>query len=116
MAVGTCLLFGLLPALRATRIAPASAMRAGGRGLTAGRERFSLRRALVVAQVSLSLVLLVGALLFVRSLGKLLAVDAGFRPQGITAVDLDLRPAHYAKDRCRLPTANCSIAFAPPRA
>ena len=102
MAVGTCLLFGLLPALRATRIAPASAMRAGGRGLTAGRERFSLRRALVVAQVSLSLVLLVGALLFVRSLGKLLAVDAGFRPQGITAVDLDLRPAHYAKDRLPL--------------
>ena len=72
VAVGTCLLFGLLPALRATRIAPASAMRAGGRGLTAGRERFGLRRLLVVAQVSLSLVLLVGALLFVRSLQKLL--------------------------------------------
>ena len=102
VAVGTCLLFGLLPALRATRIAPASAMRASGRGLTAGRERFSLRRALVVAQVSLSLVLLVGALLFVRSLEKLLAVDAGFRPEGITAVDLDLRPAHYAKDRLPL--------------
>ena len=82
VAAGTCLLFGLLPALRATRVAPASAMRAGGRGLTAGRERFTLRRALVVAQVSLSLVLLVGALLFVRSLQKLLAVDAGFRPAG----------------------------------
>jgi putative ABC transport system permease protein len=99
IAVGTCLLFGLLPALRATRLAPASAMRAGGRGLTAGRERFGLRRVLVVAQVSLSLVLLVGALLFVRSLQKLLAVDAGFRAEGITAVNLDLRPAHYAKDR-----------------
>ena len=99
IAVGTCLLFGLLPALRATRIAPSSAMRASGRGLTSGRERFSLRRALVVAQVSLSLVLLVGALLFVRSLQKLAAVDAGFRPEGITAVTLDLRPAHYAKDR-----------------
>jgi len=99
VAVGTCLLFGLLPALRATRIAPASAMRAGGRGLTAGRERFGLRRMLVVAQVSLSLVLLVGALLFVRSLQKLLAVDAGFRAEGVTVVDLDLRPAHYPKDR-----------------
>jgi predicted permease len=99
IAVGTCLLFGLLPALRATRIAPASAMRTGGRGLTAGRERFGLRRALVVAQVSLSLVLLVGALLFVRSLQKLLAVDAGFRAEGITTVNLDLRPAHYTKDR-----------------
>jgi putative ABC transport system permease protein len=102
VAIGTCLLFGLLPALRATRIAPASAMRAGGRGLTAGRERFGLRRLLVVAQVSLSLVLLVGALLFVRSLQKLLAVDAGFRPEGLTLVSLDLRPAHYAKDRLAL--------------
>jgi predicted permease len=99
IAVGTCLLFGLAPALRATRITPASAMRAGGRGLTAGRERFGLRRLLVVAQVSLSLVLLVGALLFVRSLQKLLAVDAGFRAEGVTAVSLDMRPAHYAKDR-----------------
>ena len=99
VAAGTCLLFGLLPALRATRISPASAMRAGGRGLTAGRERFGLRRLLVVAQVSLSLVLLVGALLFVRSLQKLLSVDAGFRAEGITVVDLDLRPAHFAKNR-----------------
>ncbi|MDR3699319.1 MAG: ABC transporter permease [Candidatus Sulfopaludibacter sp.] len=99
VAAGTCLLFGLLPALRATRISPASAMRAGGRGLSAGRERFGLRRLLVVAQVSLSLVLLVGALLFVRSLRKLLSVDAGFHAEGITVVDLDLRPAHYAKDR-----------------
>src|SRR5262249_46653704 len=55
VAVLTCILFGLAPALRATRVQPASAMRAGGRGLTAGRERFSLRRTLVVAQVALSM-------------------------------------------------------------
>jgi putative ABC transport system permease protein len=95
----TCLLFGLAPALRATNIAPASAMRAGGRGLTSGRERFSLRRALVVAQISFSLVLLVGALLFVRSLQKLLDIQPGFRPEGIVAMNLDLRPAHYSKER-----------------
>ncbi len=99
VAVLTCLLFGLAPAIRATSIAPASAMRSGGRGLTAGRERFSLRRALVVAQVSLSLVLLVGAFLFVRSLQKLLDVQPGFRPEGIVAVSLDLRPGHYSKER-----------------
>jgi hypothetical protein len=102
MALGTCLLFGLLPAIRATRIAPAAAMRAGGRGLTAGRERFSLRRALVVTQVSLSLVLLVGALLFVRSLQKLLTTDVGFRPEGIVSVDFDLSQPKYPKDRIRL--------------
>jgi len=99
IALVTCLLFGLAPALRATRIAPASAMRAGGRGLTAGRERFSLRRGLVVAQVALSLVLLVGALLFVGSLRKLMAVDPGFRVQGIVQADLNFQRAHYAKER-----------------
>ncbi len=99
VAVLTCLLFGLAPAIRATSIAPASAMRSGGRGLTTGHDRFSLRRALVVAQISLSLVLLVGAFLFVRSLQKLLDIQPGFRPEGIVAVDLDLRPGHYSKDR-----------------
>jgi putative ABC transport system permease protein len=99
MAVVTCVLFGLVPALRATRVAPASVMRASGRGLTAGREKFSLRRVLVVAQVAMSLVLLAGALLFVRSLQKLLAVDPGFRPEGIVAVSVDYRAAHFPKER-----------------
>ena len=58
-------------------------MKASGRGLTAGRERFSLRRALVVVQVALSLALIAGALLFSRSLNKLATVDAGFRQDGI---------------------------------
>jgi len=99
MAVGTCLLFGLLPALRATRIAPAAAMRAGGRGTTAGRERYGLRRVLVTAQVALSLVLLVGALLFVRSLQKLLDVQPGFRPEGVVAVNVDISPGKYPTER-----------------
>jgi predicted permease len=99
IAIITCLLFGLLPAVRATRIQPASAMRGSGRGVTAGRERFGLRRALVVAQVALSLVLVVGAMLFVRSLQKLLAVDMGFRPDGLITVSLDLRGPGFDKQR-----------------
>jgi putative ABC transport system permease protein len=99
VAMLTCILFGLAPALRATRTSPASVMRATGRGLTSGREKFSLRRILVVAQVAMSLVLLAGALLFVRSLQKLLAVDPGFRPEGIVAVGVDYRAAHFPKDR-----------------
>src|SRR5262249_37321306 len=102
IAVLTCMLFGLAPALRATRVAPASAMRASGRGLTAGRGRFSLRRGLVVVQVALSMVLLVGALLFVRSLQKLLLVDVGFRPEGVTGVYLDMSRAHFSKERLPL--------------
>jgi predicted permease len=99
VALATCLLFGLLPALRATRVAPAAAMRAGGRSMTAGRERYGLRRALVTAQVALSLVLLVGAVLFVRSLQKLLDVQPGFRPEGIVAVNIDITSAKYPKER-----------------
>ena len=99
LGVITCLLFGLLPAWRGTALAPAAVMRAGGRGLTSGRERFGLRRALVVTQVALSLVLLTGALVFVRSLQNILSVDPGFRPEGIVAVSLDLERPSYPKDR-----------------
>ena len=89
MAVLTCVLFGLTPALRASRVAPTEAMKASGRGLTAGRERFTLRRALVVAQVALSLVLVAGALLFSRSLGKLLSAEVGFRQEGVLIAQVD---------------------------
>ncbi|MGA9475514.1 MAG: ABC transporter permease [Terriglobales bacterium] len=99
LAVLTCFLFGLAPALRATRTGSADALKAGGRGNTAGRDRFGLRRALVTVQVALSLVLLVGALLFSRSLGKLLSVDPGFRANGIFIADLDLTQLKLAPDR-----------------
>lgn len=95
LAIGTCLLFGLVPALRSTLLSPAAAMRASGRTTTAGRERFSLRRALVMGQVALSLLLLVGALLFVRSFHKLLTTDAGFKPENVLAVQIDFGKASY---------------------
>jgi len=84
VAILTCAAFGVLPALRASQAQPAAAMKAGGRGMTAGRERFSLQRLMVVTQVSVSLVLLVGALLFVRSFRNLLTFDPGMRESGIT--------------------------------
>lgn len=101
LAVVTCLLFGLVPALRATRTGPGAVLKDGGHGMTAGRERFSLRRALVVAQVALSLVLVAGALLFSRSLGKLLTVDTGFRQEGVLTArvrfhQLNLPPERYS--------------------
>ena len=90
LAILTCILFGLAPALRATRANPGAAMKSGGRGLTASRERFGLRRMLVVSQIAMSLVLLVGALLFARSLRNLLTLDTGFRKDGILIADIDL--------------------------
>jgi putative ABC transport system permease protein len=94
LAVATCLVFGLTPAIRATAAEPGAAMKAGSRGSTDTRERFGLRRGLVVVQVALSLVLVVGALLFVRSLRNLLLLDAGFRQDGILIVNLDVRGAN----------------------
>ncbi len=99
LSVLTCLLFGLLPALRATYLSPASTMRAGNRSFTTGRAQSSLRRTLVVAQVALSLVLLFGALLFVRSLNNLLTIDAGFRPEGILTVTIDFSKAQFPRAR-----------------
>ena len=89
IATLTCVLFGLAPALRATRVSPQSAMKAGGRGMTATHERFSMRRALVAAQVAMSLVLLFGAMLFTRTLRNLLTVQAGFQESGVLVTDLD---------------------------
>ena len=91
IALLTTILFGMVPAFRAARVAPAAVLKSAGRNLAGGRERFSLRGGLVVSQVAFSLVLLVGAMLFVRSLKNILSVDAGFQTSGIVEADLDFR-------------------------
>lgn len=88
-----CLLFGLAPAFRATRTSPAQVMRAEGRGMTDSRERFNLRRALVVGQLAVSLVLVTGALLFGGTLYNLSRVDVGFDPTDVIQMDVDFRHA-----------------------
>jgi putative ABC transport system permease protein len=91
VATVTGLLFGLMPAWRAGRVDPQVAMKAQGRGVAEGHSRFGLGRALVVAQVALSLVLIVGAGLLLGSWRKLATVDPGFRPQQVLLVDADIR-------------------------
>lgn len=98
LAMLTCLLFGLAPAIRATRGAPADAMR-GGRGSTSTAERYGLRRALVVAQISLSFVLLVGALLFGQSLRNLLAAETGMDSEGVLIATIDARLPNLEPER-----------------
>ncbi|HYP14347.1 MAG TPA: ABC transporter permease [Bryobacteraceae bacterium] len=88
LALFTCVLFGLAPAIRATSTPPSSAMH-GGRGQTGSVERNGLRRMLVIAQISLSLVLLVGALLFGRSLHNLLTADSGLIADGVLVASID---------------------------
>jgi predicted permease len=82
----TSMLFGLVPALRVSFVDPITAMRQSSRGLTVDRHRARFQRGLVVGQIAVSLVLIVSALLFVRSFRNLTLVDAGFEPEGTVAV------------------------------
>ncbi len=91
MSLTTCVLFGLAPALNATRVSASSLMRATTRGATSGREAVGLRRALVVAQVTLSVVLLFGSLLFARSLRNLVTLDPGFDTDGVVTASINFR-------------------------
>ncbi len=81
LATATALLFGVVPALQATRADLVSDLKDGARGASTGRSR--LRSSLLVAQVAISLVLLVGAGLFVRGLQRALSTDLGFRTDGV---------------------------------
>jgi predicted permease len=87
VAIATTLLFGIAPALLATRVPPMEAMKDQGRGGTSGRQaRFP--STLVLAQVSLSLMLLVAAGLFVRTFTSLAKLDLGFVPQSVLVMNV----------------------------
>jgi putative ABC transport system permease protein len=89
LAILTTVLFGLAPALRVGSVPPGSVLKTGGRGMSAGRERFRLQRVLVASQVALSLVLLAGALLFARSLQNLMTRNLGFQQNGVLVTNVD---------------------------
>lgn len=99
VALLTGLVVGLLPAFRATRVNLNESLREGGRGGTGGIERHRARNALVVAQVAGSLVVLVTAGLFVRSLANARSVDFGFDPHNVLNVTMD--PAQLGYDEVR---------------
>ncbi len=102
MSTVTGLLFGLVPALRATRRAVAPTLRAAGRGSSAGAGARRLRDGLVVAELALSLVLLAGAGLMVKSMLRLQTVDPGFRPEGVLAARLRMGGERYDATSARL--------------
>ncbi len=99
MAATTCLLFGLVPALRATKMGTGAALKGSSRSTTAGRERNGLRRGLVVSQIALSLVLLFAALLFSRSFVNLISGKAGFRAEGVLLTAIDASRTNLTPER-----------------
>ncbi len=92
----TGVLFGLAPAILAARQDPNAALRRGGRAGEGGISA-RIRRALVVAEVALSLVLLAGAGLMIRSLSSVLRISPGFRSDHLLTMQIDLRSDRYTK-------------------
>ncbi len=91
LAVLTTVLFGLAPAFRATRVTLSESMKQAGPGPAEGRGRFGLGRIIVVAQVAISLVLVGGAALLLRTFHNLTSADTGFEASRVLIAELNVR-------------------------
>jgi predicted permease len=100
VTVFTALLFGILPALRGTKLELTDALKDGRSAARSTKTR--LAKSLIITQVAFSLVLLAGAGLFVRSLINLNHVDTGFNPQNTLVLNLDPSSIGYKDDEPRL--------------
>jgi predicted permease len=95
VTAATAVIFGLVPALHGSAASVMSALKESAAAVTAAPRRARLRQALVVAQVALSLVLLVSAGLFLRTLANAQSVDPGFSARNGILASIDLLPAGY---------------------
>lgn len=91
----TGIIFGLAPAIQISRSAIAESLKEGGRGSTGGRATHLLRSWLVVSEVALSLLLLIGAGLLIRSFVQLLSQNLGFNPENLLTMQIQLPVNHY---------------------
>jgi putative ABC transport system permease protein len=95
----TAVLFGLAPALRGTRLDLNQMLKDNAAGSLKGASRFNLGKALVTGQIALSLVLLVGAGLFLSTLRNLMTVDAGFNHHQVLLVTADVQQTAVPKEQ-----------------
>jgi len=95
VAVGTGILFGLIPALSSVKPELTEALKEGGRGSTTGARRNLLRNSLVVAEIALALVLLVGAGLLLKSYTRLQNIDPGFDRRSVLTAEIHLSDTKY---------------------
>ncbi|MGE5357640.1 MAG: ABC transporter permease, partial [Bacteroidales bacterium] len=95
LSVATGIVFGLAPAIRATRVSLNTTLKSSAPGVSAGGSRLSLGKALVVAQVAMSVLLLIGAALFVRTLDNLQSTDLGYSRDGLLVVRVEPVSAGY---------------------
>jgi putative ABC transport system permease protein len=104
IALVTSVIFGLTPALQASKINLSESLKEGARALSSGQRSNHVRNLLVISEVALSLVLLIGAGLMIKSLARLLKVDPGFKPDNTVTMHIALLGSKY-------PSANQQIAF-----
>lgn len=97
VSIATGILFGVGPALHASRVDLTTTLKDGGRGSSAGVSGSRLRTTLVVTQFVLALVLTVGATLLARSLTALLHTDPGFLTEHVLALDIGIPKGSYSK-------------------
>jgi putative ABC transport system permease protein len=95
VALSTMVIFGLLPAIQAARHDPQDALQADSRGSTSGAGRRRVRSALTIAEVALSVALLIGAGLLIRSFSRLQQVDPGFATSGLMTARVGLPATAY---------------------
>ncbi len=96
LSILTASIFGILPALRASGLAPVAVLKEEAGTLSGGPQKLRLSSALVVAQISLSLLLLISAGLFIRSLQNAQRQDPGFDPNHVLLASYELGPLHYS--------------------
>ena len=101
ISILSAMVFGILPALRASSLAPISVLKEEAGSMSGGIRKSRLSRALVVAQLSLSLLLLISAGLFIRSLQNAQRSDPGFDPNHILLASYELGPAGYSDGQGR---------------
>ena len=112
IALATGIAFGIAPAVQATRVNITPALKETRASAPRRRGRFlGLSQLLVVSQITLSLLLVLGATLFVRTLANLHSVDVGFNPQHILTFSLDARQAGYKDAQLRTLYARLSEEF-----
>ena len=97
VSILTALIFGILPALRASSLAPITVLKEEAGSMSGGIHKSRLSRALVVAQISLSLLLLICAGLFTRSLRNAQRLDPGFDPNHVLLASYELNPLGYSE-------------------
>lgn len=95
----TCLIFGLIPGFHASQTTPLEAIKSRGQSGSAGRSKSSLQKVLVAAQIAILMVLVVGAVCFVRSFTSLMTLNAGFDRDDLIVASVDFSHVSMPRER-----------------